>query len=307
MNPYILPLGNVQIAFSGGRSSAKMLHHIIEANGGIPARAVATFENTGREMNEGLDFVAECGSRWGVGIHWIERAPTRALTEDEYVLVAQVFGDQYAARLADWWEPTEKGYRIVNHNSAARHGEPFIALILHRGMLPNVLSRFCTVEMKVRAAKKFLMDHLGWEHWTNACGMRADEPSRLKREQPKERWTAWYPLADAGVSKRDVAAFWRAQPFDLRLPNVNGSCWLGNCDGCFLKSEANLSALARDYPDRHDWWEKAETLASLLTTGTAAAWSKRYKRHELRDLMERVPDMLDKGLLCQADDGECFG
>ena len=31
--PYVLPEGNVQIAFSGGRTSAYMLHQILEANG----------------------------------------------------------------------------------------------------------------------------------------------------------------------------------------------------------------------------------------------------------------------------------
>lgn len=58
---------------------------------------------------------------------------------------------------------------------------------------------------------------------------------------PKDRWTVWTPLADAGVSRQDVALFWASQPFDLRLPNVGGNCWLGNCwlgncDGCFVNS-----------------------------------------------------------------------
>lgn len=58
MNPYRLPDGNVQIAFSGGRTSAYMLHKLLDANGGLPDRAVVTFQNTGREMPETLDFVA---------------------------------------------------------------------------------------------------------------------------------------------------------------------------------------------------------------------------------------------------------
>lgn len=80
-------------------------------------------------------------------------------------------------------------------------------------------------------------------------------------------------------------------------------------DGCFLKSEANLGALAREYPARAKWWEDMETLAGELTSGSAAAWSKRYRREDLRDFMERQSDAFDlmDGQLCQADGGECFG
>ena len=92
------------------------------------------------------------------------------------------------------------------------------------------------------------------------------------------------------------------------LPSVNGRCWLGNCDGCFLKSEVNLAAFSRDYPDRSQWWEDMETLGSELTTGPAAAWSKRYTRRELRQFMERQGDwaLSTEGALCQAEHGECF-
>lgn len=281
VNHYRLPDGNVQIAFSGGRTSAYMLHHILEANGDLPDRVVVSFQNTGREMPETLDFVHECGERWGVRIVWLE------------------------------YRPDAPFYEVVSHNQAARNGEPFEALIRHRAMLPNQAARFCTIELKVRTVKRHLRS-LGWDYWTTCVGLRADEPSRLKPDGVKlkgDRRSVWQPMANAGVSKHDVAAFWRDQPFDLRLPNVHGNCWLGNCDGCFLKSEANLAALARDYPERHKWWQDMEDLAGDLTKGTAAHWSKRYKRRDLRDFMDRQGDAFDvmDGQLCQADGGECFG
>jgi 3'-phosphoadenosine 5'-phosphosulfate sulfotransferase (PAPS reductase)/FAD synthetase len=62
-SPYILPDGPVQIAFSGGRTSAYMLRQILDANSGLPERAVVTFQNTGREMAEILDFVAATANR----------------------------------------------------------------------------------------------------------------------------------------------------------------------------------------------------------------------------------------------------
>ena len=98
---YILPDGNVQISFSGGRTSAYMLHQILEANDGLPDRAVVTFANTGREMPETLDFVHECQQRWGVPIVWLE-----------------------------YDRPDGKaGYAKVGSNSASRNGEPFEILI----------------------------------------------------------------------------------------------------------------------------------------------------------------------------------
>lgn len=142
----------------------------------------------------------------------------------------------------------------------------------------------------------------------SALGIRADEPGRVNREPQKERWQRWYPLADAGVSKHDVASFWRQQPFDLQLVNIKGKTPLGNCDGCFLKSEANLAALARDYPERHQWWPDMEDMVSEWTLGMGAKFRKEFSRRELRwsvDNQGRLFDMEDG--FCQKDGGECTG
>ena len=93
------------------------------------------------------------------------------------------------------------------------------------------------------------------------------------------------------------------QPFDLRLPNINGRTPLGNCDGCFLKSEANQAMLARDYPDRHAWWERMEAI-------TGGTFRPKYSKRELREFIEHQGDWVmdaQNGVLCQADDGECTG
>lgn len=282
-SPYLLPEGNVQIAFSGGRTSAFMLHQILGANGGLPDRCIVSFQNTGREMPQTLDFVQECGDRWGVHIVWLEYR-----------------------REAPFFE-------VVSHNSASRNGEPFDALIDSKMFLPNKHVRYCTTELKVRPQKRYLLS-LGWERWTAATGIRADEPARLRGDPAKERWSVWYPLARAGVTVRDVAAFWRSQPFDLRLPNVRGKCWLGNCDGCFLKSERSQAVLARDFPERHAWWEAAEARIAALETSKGrpadnAQFCRRFARRELRDFMERQGDWAlgTEGALCQANDGECMG
>lgn len=279
LNHFLLPDGNVQICLSGGRTSAYMLHQILEANGGLPDRCVVTFQNTGREMPQTLDFVQEIERRWNVVIVWLE------------------------------YRAEKPFFEVVSHNSASRNGEPFEALIWRRKYLPNQASRFCTIELKIRTAKRYLVSQ-GWKEWTNCIGIRRDEPKRFRDEndKAKDRWYTYQPLYHAGVTNRDVAQFWRDQDFDLQLENINGKTPLGNCDGCFLKSEANLASLARDYPERHQWWEDMEGLASNLTASPMGArFRKEFTRAELGDFVKRQGDWVfdQDGMFCQEDDGEC--
>jgi len=281
-SPYLLPEGNVQIAFSGGRTSAYMLHQILDANDGLPDRVKVTFQNTGREMPQTLDFVQEVSDRWNVPIVWLEYSANAPMFE------------------------------VVSHNSASRNGEPFEALCMKRHGVPNQLVRFCTIELKIRTAKRYLVS-LGWKEWTNAIGIRADEPRRIRPENDKmkDRWFTWQPLNHAGVSKRNVMAFWQDQPFDLRLPNINGNTALGNCDGCFLKSEAHRAMLARDYPARFEWWIKLEEKMSCVRVERGndglATFIANQKYADLARFVDLQGDWLFNtgGALCQADDGEC--
>lgn len=280
MNPYTLPDGNVQISFSGGRTSGFMLNQIAEANGGIPDRCQVVFANTGREMPQTLDFVQEVSDRWGIPIAWVE---------------------------FDREGKAGERFRLVSHNSAARNGEPFKDLIRQKKYLPNQQARFCTGDLKIKPSRDYLRS-LGWESWMSALGIRADEPGRINREPQRERWQRWYPLADAGVSKHDVAAFWRKQPFDLQLVNIKGKTPLGNCDGCFLKSEANLAALARDYPERHQWWQDMEDMVSEWTLGMGARFRKEFSRRELQYVVNHQGRLFDvEDGFCQKDGGECTG
>ena len=228
------------VNISGGRSSGYMLRRILDAYpDGVPDDVHFVFTNTGREMPETLDFVAEMATRWKVPIVWLERDPDGA-----------------------------DGFREVGHNSGSRDGEPFKRLIEDKGYLPNRVTRFCTIELKIRPAKKW-MQAKGYKRWGSVVGFRADERHRIldahKRDAAKkEPWYTLAPMVDAAVTKREVANFWRRQPFDLRLGNIRGKTPRGNCDGCFLKSEANLAGFCRDHPDRFKWWTDIETHVARL-------------------------------------------
>lgn len=275
-SPYILPDGYVEIAFSGGRTSAYMLQKIVEDNGGLPDRCRVVFANTGREWPATLDFVAECGDRFGVPIDWVEYRPA-----------------------SPWFE-------AVGHNSASRDGEPFAAMNRKEKYLPNNMFRICTKNLKVVPARAFLRS-LGWKAWSSAIGIRADEAHRQAATY-KERSLVWRPLIDAGISKADIDRHWASMPFGLRLPTIKGKTPLGNCDGCFLKSEAYLAAFARDYPDRARWWEDQEAAAQKTAKGDAARFAIKWSRADLRRSVERqmTLNLSDEDLYCQVDGGECL-
>lgn len=234
--------GPAVISFSGGRTSGYMLWRILQAHGGtLPEDVVVCFANTGREMPATLDFVARCGTEWGVHIRWLEFR----------------------------WEPGRKFCVEVSHNSASRNGEPFDALIRSHQLLPNPVARFCTQEMKIRTMKRFMQAEYGWKKWTSVVGLRADEPGRVGKAIDPENWKKQgsgpilCPLYTAGIDRDDVLAFWRAQPFDLGLKGP----WEGNCDGCFLKDRGSLTRMLRDHPERMEWW--AEKEAEAIATGRA--------------------------------------
>lgn len=226
-NPYFIT-GPALISFSGGRTSAYMLYHILQAHGGtLPDDVVVAFANTGKEREETLRFVHECGVRWNVAIEWVE------------------------------WRPVPARFARVRYEMAARSGEPFDGLIELRGRLPNPLQRFCSRELKVEPIKA-LCRSLAWDRWTNVIGLRHDEGHRLLRKYAENetgghRWTSYMPLDKARVAKRDVMAFWAAQDFDLGLADDEG-----NCDHCYLKGFERLVSLERRRPGSADWWDATE-------------------------------------------------
>lgn len=246
-DPYLIE-GPALISFSGGRTSAYMLYHILQAHGGtLPDDVVVAFANTGKEREETLRFVHECGSRWNVPIRWVEWRPNAKQAERAMARARP----EVAAWIAE--NATEDGYAEVGLNSANRAGTPFEGLIALRGRLPNPLQRFCSRELKVEPIKA-ICRALGWDRWKNVIGLRHDEGHRVLKKYAENdtgghRWTSVMPLDKARVTKRDVMAFWNAQPFDLQLRPHEG-----NCDLCFLKSESKLRAIIRDNPGVEDWW-----------------------------------------------------
>lgn len=283
-NPYLIE-GPALISFSGGRTSAYMLHQIIQAHGGtLPDDVVVAFANTGKEREETLRFVHECGARWGVDIAWVE----------------------FRKRSG----PAEGRYERVGFNSASRKGEPLAALIAAKKFTPNSAMRFCTEEAKVNTIRFYLEAERGLMGGKKVIGLRHDEGVRLlkgyaKNAEGGDPWPRYYPLDKARVTRADVMAFWlgeNADPTDLRFPLPQGfdlglRSYEGNCDLCFLKGRGTLKALIRENPGAADWWIEQERVGKgrFVTEYSYATL--------LREVREQ-PHLFDPPEDFE-DDGEC--
>lgn len=125
----------------------------------------------------------------------------------------------------------------------------FTQLITDKQFLPNPVMRFCTTELKLVPIREYMESH-GYAAWDTVVGIRADEPRRVVTMRDRG---LLIPLATVGVTRAEVMAFWRAQPFDLALQPHES-----NCDLCFLKGLGIRRQIARDHPDRLGWWVEQE-------------------------------------------------
>ncbi|WP_054135278.1 hypothetical protein [Blastomonas sp. AAP25] len=284
-NPFYIT-GPALISFSGGRTSAYMLWRILQAHGGtLPDDVHVCFANTGKERAETLRFVHECGSRWGVHVHWLEWQDRRRKT------------------------PAVLRYAEVGFNSASRKGEPFKALIKSKSAVPNAYQRWCTTHLKFQVCCDF-MEVKGHPTWKNVIGLRADEMHRVFKKLSENHeqdncWTNMMPLADGLVRKADVLRFWLGsnidplnlteplpQGFDLCLP-----LWDGNCIMCMMKARKVLEHICRTDPDEaRDWAEMERIGGGTFTT--------EYSINDLRHAVQRSPQLPLEGDFDEHD-AEC--
>jgi len=267
MNPFLINEPTC-ISFSGGRTSAYMLWRVLQAHDmSLPSDAKVVFANTGKEDLATLKFVQDCSDNWNVPIIWVE------------------------------YQHDEPYFKVVNFKTASRNGEPFEELIRYgsRRYLPNPMTRYCTVDLKIKAAQRYLFS-IGWTEWENLVGIRADEQRRVAkiRANPSDGnkgITRYMPLATAGVTKEEVGKFWSENTFDLELPNINGITYHGNCDLCFLKKTTAVMSLIAEKPERAVWWAKMETLVTEPTIANGGVF--RTDRPSYSSMTKFAADQVD--------------
>jgi len=212
------------VSFSGGRTSGYMCHWLLE-NKSDQYDLIFVFANTGLEHEKTLEFVDKCDKHMGLNLTWVE---------------AVVNGKGVGCT-----------HRIVNYETAARHGEPFEKVIQKYG-IPNTDYPHCTRETKMNPMFSYKRS-LGFKaNHPMAIGIRADEVDRVSADAKKHGLV--YPLVTmTQKSLADVRHWWAGQPFDLEIPEH-----YGNCVTCWKKSDRKLLTLAKHEPERFYFFDAME-------------------------------------------------
>jgi len=239
---------NLLVCRSGGRTSEYMYKRLLKEYSD-EYKIVGIFANTGWEHQETLEFV-----------HKNDIDNKKLFDVDPLWVEAVVHGGR-----------TPSTHKIVTYDTASRNMEPFKDVCAKYGV-PNKAYPHCTRELKEHPIHDYVKNVLGWSNtgkgkeleikdpycncgkcfkvvtlqpYNTALGMRIDEPRRVKRGDSPQMKV--YPLVDwffDAPDKLDIVDFWEEYEFNLEIPEH-----LGNCVGCFRKSDRKLALAYRDAPE----------------------------------------------------------
>ena len=138
--------------------------------------------------------------------------------------------------------------------------------------LPNQFKRFCTKELKIDTAKRFLREK-GILTFNNYIGFRYDEPLRvMRRKQIYKKVFDVFPLYEDGTTKEKVNEFFKHKEYNLEIPSI-----LGNCTLCFLKGKNAIINILRSYPEFAKEWIEDEELSKQKGNGHTYFQDTPYK------------------------------
>lgn len=184
-------------------------------------------------------------------------------------------------------------YRFLN-DFEAHEGIPVVRLTMTGGWkglltkmkgIPNRAKRRCTIEMKIKTARRYLRS-IGMIRYTQFVGFRYDEPDRVKNYAHYwKKVDTLFPLFESKVTKRMVKEYWELKPYRLNIPPI-----LSNCDLCFMKGPDKVIAILTNDISKADKWIQDEEDASLNPNGYTY-----FEKHTMRQLRDTAQSFIDKG------------
>ncbi len=250
------------ISFSGGRTSAFMARMIQVSPLYKDYKKHYVYANTGKEMQETLDFIKACSDNWDLPIIWVEAVINPEIGKGTR-------------------------HKIVNYETAivnTDEDQPIWDAMIKKYGLPTNAFPYCTRELKDAAIRSYMRSlELGRQDYITAIGIRVDEKDRKK--------DLFYPLIDLNIDVKVIRDFWDRQDFDLGLKDYEG-----NCDLCFKKSKKKRLTILSENPQLGDWWSKKEgmhrgqdvvfdreglSMNQLQSFAKSGMFNQAYDKHEM--------------------------
>jgi hypothetical protein len=153
-------------------------------------------------------------------------------------------------------------------------------------VIPNRVKRICTVELKIKTAKRWLRKNYGKQNYEWLVGFRADEERRVVKYDPQVAYIhPKFPLYEQGVTKEMVDQYWMQKPYTLEIPSI-----LGNCTLCFLKGKNALITILKQHPEFAEPWIADEKKAKELYGDKAHTYLDGVTYEELLKASQ-IPDL----------------
>lgn len=266
------------ISFSGGETSAYMLHWCKRNLFHLYDEVVVLFANTGQENEETLVFVDRCSKHFDVEVVWLEAVIN-----------------------------PEKGkgtkHKVVSFDTADRVGSVFEDMIKVYG-IPNQAWPHCTRELKLQPITSYCRS-IGWKKgaYDIAIGLRSDEMDRMDYKA-KEKGIIYPLISTVPTTKPMINQFWASFSFRLGLKGYEG-----NCKWCWKKSLRKHFTLLSERPEIYQFpadMERKHGLAGHNVDGTKRVFFRNnVSTIKLVELFEQAGDFVkaedDAKILPQID------
>jgi len=179
----------------------------------------------------------------------------------------------------------------------------------HSNYLPNLMTRYCTVDMKVKPIAQWCYENTDLPVEMR-IGFRANEMSRAKtmieravdgvenfkfkvgEKNGRNKWKELpyrmtrFPLIEDGIFKDTVENYWQDKPVRFAYKN--------NCVGCFHRSEIFLKHMSQRDEKQFDWFVRMEQKNGC--TFKSGVTYEKIKNHKLQlDLFDDDFNDCDSG------------
>lgn len=190
------------------------------------------------------------------------------------------------------WRKEGVSEKIISQALEVLHptGNPFLDLCLWKGRFPSTMTRFCTIELKVKPMFDEVMAPLleAGKHVVSWQGIRSQESKKRAKmsetEETPEGYTIYRPIIDWDIY--DV--FKQHEKFGVE-PNPLYKKGMGRvgCMPCINAGKEELFEISRRYPEeieRVARWEEIVSKASKQ--GSATFFTSDERGHGIRDVVE---------------------